>query len=117
MLIKVMTKARTHRGMAYPAKPTEYEVECSKMSVAVYKNGKFTRSFIVGETASYDSYNLVYTGTITKITEKCVTIVAYKGHKGMEKAHRLDMNTFCWRNHNFDAAEVAKQNQETSMYI
>jgi hypothetical protein len=114
----VMTKARTHRGMAYPAKPTEYEVEVSKIgiTVAIYKNGKFTRSFIVGDEAEYDSYNLRYTGTITKITEKCVTIVAYP-NSSMAKAHRLDMNTFCWRNWDFDAEKTAAYNQNESMYI
>ena len=113
----VMTKARCVRGMAYPSKPTEYEVELTRDDITIYKNGCRGTSFEVGDIAEYDSYNLRYTGIITKITEKCVTIVAYKGHRGMEKAHRLDMYTFCWRNYKFNAAETAAYNQEESMYL
>jgi len=127
-LIRVMSKARKYHGRAIPASETKYQVECTGVSksgynsITVYvdeRDGSTQRgaSFVVGDVAEYDSYNLSYTGEITKITDKCVTIVAYKGHRGMEKAHRLDLDTFCWRNHNFDAAETARQNAETSMYI
>jgi hypothetical protein len=127
-LIRVMTKARKHLGRAIPSEPTKYQVECTGVSKFGY-NGitvfsdqrdgtvKQGTSFVVGDIAEYGSYNLSYTGEITKITDKCVTIVAYKGHRGMEEAHRLDINEFCWRNHNFNAAETARQNAETSMYI
>ncbi len=126
-LIRVMSKARKHLGRAILSSETKYQVECTGVSKSGY-NGitvyvdvhgvtKQGSSFVVGDIAEYDSYNLSYTGEITKITDKCVTIVAYKGHRGMEKTHRLNLDTFCWRNHNFDAAETARQNAETSMYI
>lgn len=127
-LIRVMTKARTFRGVTITPSTTRYQVECTGVSkggyngITIYvdeRDGTTNRgaSFVVGDTAEYDSYNLSYTGEIVKITDKCVTIVAYKGHRGMEKTHRLDLDTFCWRNHNFDAVETARQNAETSMYI
>ena len=37
--------------------------------------------------------------------------------KYREKAHRLDLNKFCWRNINFDSLKAFEENQETMMYI
>ena len=70
----------------------------------------------MGDVAEYDSYNLSYTGRITGISHKCITITAYPGTLN-EKRHMLKPYAFCWRNHDFDAAETAKRNAETSMYI
>lgn len=123
-LIRVMTKQSKRGGVVRPASPTKYQVECTGVSnsgyggVTVYvdEQGVTKRgsSFTVGDVAEYDSYNLSYTGKIVKITDKCVSIVEpYRNGK----THRLDLDTFCWRNHNFDAAETARQNAETSMYI
>ena len=117
-MIAVMTKARKIRGVSYPAQPTEYEVcinDAGKLTI--FRKGVEAASFVVGDEAEYDSYNLKYTGTITGFTEKCVTIVAYKGHPGMEKTHRLDLNTFCWRNWDFDAVATANYNHNEMMYI
>jgi len=121
-LIRVMTKARKHLGKDYPPSATDYQVEfAGKTGITVYRddaNGTPIKgtSFSVGDTAEYNSWNLTYTGIITKITEKAVTIVAYKGSRN-ETVHKLDLNKFCWRNHKFDAARVAAENAETSMYI
>lgn len=38
-------------------------------------------TFIIGDIAEYDSYNLSYTGVITKISNKTVWIVSYKGSR------------------------------------
>jgi hypothetical protein len=113
-----MTKARKFHGVECPAEPTAYLVDLSKKdSVLIHReesNGevKICKNFLVGDVAEYDSYNLVYTGTIKKITEKSVTIVERCG-----TVHRLSMNEFCWRNYNFDAVRVADENQKTSHYI
>lgn len=122
-LIEVLSKARKHS----PARPTGFYVDCKGVSKSGYGSIEIFKdtpagitagsSFSISDIAEYDSYNLSYTGEITKITDKCVTIVAYKGHKGMEATHRLDINSFCWRNFKFNAAETAARNAETSMYI
>ena len=116
-MITVMTKARKQRGMVYPSVATDYAVALDNGTITVFKKGVQGRSFEVGDQAEYDSWNLSYVGHISKITANTVTIIAYKGHKGMEATHRLDMNTFCYRNFNFDAAETARQNAEEMMYL
>ena len=119
----VMSKARKN----YPATPTEYQVYFGRFvkgghnSITIHKaqkDGSIKQgsTFNVGDIAEYDSYNLRYTGIITKITEKCVTIVAYPGTSYAE-THRLDLATFCWRNFNFDAAETQRRNSEEMMYL
>jgi hypothetical protein len=74
---------------------------------------QYIRDFEVGDEAEYDSYNLRYTGTIVKITEKCVTIET----AAPRFVKRLDLYTFAWRNYNFDAAKTAAKNAETLMHI
>lgn len=119
-LEQVSTKARTHMGRPWPATLTPYYIELHKDSITIYKDSgpglvKGT-TFHVGDRAEYDSYNLSYMGVITKITSKAVTIVAYP-NSNYPKTHRLDMNTFCWRNFNFNEADTMAANSETSMYI
>ena len=77
-----------------------------------YKGTPYAKEFKVGDVAEYDSWNLIYTGTITKITDKAVTIVA----RG-KTVHRLDINQFAQRNWNFDAERASKHNAEEMMYI
>jgi lysine/ornithine N-monooxygenase len=113
MLIQVQTKARKH----YPSVATKYSVDLERnKSIKIFVNGVQTNSFNIGDTAEYDSYNLIYTGRITKITDKLVQITAYPGTQN-ERKHNLNLNTFCWRNEKFDAEQVAKHNQEESYYI
>jgi hypothetical protein len=126
-LIRVLTKATKRFGKQYPAVDTEYQVECTGVSkngysgITVFRDmrdgtTKQGTTFQVGDTAEYDSYNLSYTGKIVKITDKCVSIVAYPGSQ-MAKTHRLDINAFCWRNWDFDAVKTAERNSDTMMYI
>jgi hypothetical protein len=111
-LVRVHTKARKHSASV----PTDYEIEHgANGSITIYKGGKQGSTFSVGDTAEYDSYNLSYTGKISKISEKAVTIVAYPGTRN-EKVHRLDLNTFCWRNHKFTVEAAQKANNEWSMH-
>lgn len=78
-----------------------------------YKNAVKPRqtitTFSVGDQAEYGSYNLSYTGTITGITDKTVTIVESKGTRN-EVTHRLKLAEFCWRNWNFDLEKTKKDN-------
>ena len=114
--VQVYTKGHKHFGKVYPPQPTEYEIDQDGKKITIWMHGKECRSFSIGDIAEYDSYNLSYMGVIKTITSKCVTITAYKGSR-MEKDHRLDLNKFCWRNHNFDQAKAAAQNIETSYSI
>jgi hypothetical protein len=67
------------------------------------------RTFRVGDEAEYGSHNLVYTGTITAITTKTVTIVE---DDRAAKAHRLSLYDFAEANYDFDAAKAHKRNAE-----
>jgi len=123
----VMSKASKRHGTVYPASPTDYFVFFGNFvkggydSITIHKaqrDGSVKQGVTlrVGDEAEYDSYNLSYTGTITKITEKCVSIVAYPGSSNA-RTHRLDLNAFCWRNFDFNAAETARKNSEEMMYL
>jgi len=116
-MIRVMTKARKQRGMVYPSQETDYEVSIQNGKITIFKNGVEGASFMVGDKAEYDSYNLRYIGNISKIAAKTVTIIAYQGHKGMESTHQLDLNTFCYRNWDFNWGEAVAYNQNESMYL
>jgi hypothetical protein len=112
-MIQVQTKNRKH----YPSRPTKYSVEIVKnKSIEIYEDGKMVNRFSLGDAAEYDSYNLIYTGPITMITEKVVQITAYP-NSNQPRKHNLDLNTFCWRNEKFDAEKVAAYNQNESYYI
>lgn len=82
-------------------------------SIEVQRNGHEPVKFEIGDEAEYDSYNLKYTGTITNITEKTVTILP----KYETKKRRLKIENFAWRNYNFDSLKVAAENFDTMMYI
>lgn len=69
--------------------------------------------FRVGDEAEYDSFNLKYTGTIKSITAKSVIVQPRFGRS----SKRLDFRAFAWRNFDFDADRVARENYETGMYI
>lgn len=115
-VIPVFTKARKRYGTVYPAQPTDYTITIiGNKSITITKEQKdgktINRTFKLGDVAEYDSFNLKYCGEIVKISEKSVTI----NHFG--ENHRLDFNTFCWRNFDFDPKKAAEYNAETSMYI
>lgn len=69
--------------------------------------------FRQGDVAEYDSYNLKYTGEIVSITGKNVIIQPRFG----SRTKRLDFRAFAWRNFDFDAERIARENFETSHYI
>lgn len=109
---QVFTKARQRFGTVYPAQATDYAVGIVKnKSILVYKNNVLVNSFNLGDIAEYNSYNLRYTGNIVAISDKRIVIESYG------RNYSLDINTFCWRNYDFDAVKVAEQNHKESMYI
>lgn len=78
-----------------------------------YHNTTFDLTFKMGDTVTYDSYNLIYLGKIEGITDKTITIRPNRS----EKTKRLPLYWFIWRNHNFDLERVNEQNYQTSLYI
>ena len=69
--------------------------------------GKYDRTFTIGETAEYDSYNFSYHGTIQSIgAGGNVTIT--KDH-GSKRSARLDADTFTWRNWDLDLEAAAER--------
>lgn len=120
-VFEIVGKTRIHRGTTYPGKPSGMFAQIGKKDgrtfihlTGTYSGRAVDRTFFEGDEAEYDSYNLSYTGKITKITDKAVTILP---RYNTSKVKRLDLNTFAWRNHNFDSEETARKNHETSMYI
>ena len=63
-------------------------------------------TFKIGDKAEWGSYNLTYTGTIVSIGEKTVTIQ----HKVFTERTRLDFAEFAWRNFNFNAEKISREN-------
>ena len=72
---------------------------------------KFNKLFKVGDRAEYDSYNLMYVGTIVAIGKTSVTI------EDMGERKRLDLYSFCWRNWDFNLEKIERQNSIESMHI
>jgi hypothetical protein len=111
--MKVFTKARKWS----PSVETKYSVEIvHNKSIDIVIDDNVVNSFKIGDSAEYDSYNLIYTGAITKITDKMVQVTAYIGSRN-ERKHNLDLSTFCWRNEKFDAVKISKHNFEEMQYI
>jgi hypothetical protein len=115
MNFQVFTKASKWNNNQ--PKATEYSVNLERnKSVTIFKNGQECNTFLLGDTAEYDSYNLIYTGRITKITDKIVQVTAYPGTQN-ERRYNLSLYEFCYKNYNFNAEQVAKHNAEEMYYI
>jgi hypothetical protein len=63
----------------------------------------FDRTYKMGDTVEYGSWNLPYTGQIVAIGEKTVAI------KESRTTHRLDLNEFCWRNWDFTIEDAQEK--------
>ena len=87
-----------------------------KNSIRVTRENEKPNTFVIGDWAEYDSYNLHYDGIIRSITEKTVTIEAYPGSQNAKK-YRLRIEEFCWRNWDFNKEDNNKKNSETMNYI
>lgn len=71
----------------------------------------YSKTFKIGDTAAYHSYNFVYTGEIVAIGEKTITI------KDHDTVTRLALYSFDWRNFDLDLESIAARNHETMMTI
>lgn len=103
-IVKYVRGARTYKATLVPG--SHVIVEC-------FREGQFIsmRKFEIGDEAEYDSYNLHYTAPIVAIGKTTVTF------KVDDRKKRLKAESFAWRNWNFNAAEIARRNAETSQYI
>lgn len=72
----------------------------------------FDKTFKIGDTAEYDSYNMSYTGAIVNIGAKTVTIQKGDG----TRTCRLSLYDFCWRNHDLDLDRIAERNHDVLMH-
>ena len=82
------------------------------------ENGELVnvRVFRPGDVAEYDSFNLSYVAKITGITAKNVIFdISYNPSE--HKVKRLKMESFAWRNHDFDIEATRERNAITSMSI
>ena len=70
-------------------------------------------TFSMGDTAEYDSYNLIYLGTIVSIGAKTVTI----RHDRSKQTTRLSIDQFNAKNWDFDLDRIAASNADTLMHI
>lgn len=104
-------------GSRYVPDPKVLNIGTGKPKMVPCEEHLVVKKFNIGDTAEVGSYNLVYTGTVRKITEKTVTVVEYEDSPGMKKTYRFDIYTFARRNWDFDAEDVAKRNHETMMVI
>lgn len=71
----------------------------------------FDKTFRLGDSCEYDSYNLKYTGVIVSIGPKTVVV----DDNGTRR--RLTLYDFTWRNWDFDAAAIADHNANERIYI
>lgn len=74
----------------------------------------FDRTFNIGDTVEYDSYNLKYTGKILAIGPQTITIE--RKDTGRSPC-RLSIYSFSLRNWDFDAQKIAKDNFETMVTL
>ena len=81
--------------------------------VPTTRDKAFSRSFQVGESAVYGSFNLTYTGTVESIS--CKRVVVAPGYGDRTKS--LDLERFFWRNWDYNEAETAERNAEISRTI
>tara|TARA_R110000824_G_scaffold95253_16_gene229163 strand:- start:67 stop:423 length:357 start_codon:yes stop_codon:yes gene_type:complete len=73
----------------------------------------YEKIFKIGDEAEYDSFNLKYTGKITSIGAKTVTIDPGHG----DSKRRLRLPEFHRRNWKFDSDAIEARNAEIGMHL
>lgn len=81
---------------------TRFGYDCDRQGVPHRR--ELDRTFSIGESVEYDSFNFAYIGQIVAIGEKSVTIEEDDGRR-----HRLDIYDFCRRNFDFDLERARKR--------
>lgn len=74
----------------------------------------FDKTFVIGDEVVYGSYNLIYTGKITRIGPKTITV---KHYEHTDTTSRMKVSEFVWRNWDFNAEEIQSRNSDTMMRI
>ena len=92
---------------------SRYEKLADGRYVATTRDKAFSRSFSLGDSAVYGSFNLTYTGRVESIS--CKRVVVAPGYGDRTKS--LDLERFFWRNWDYNEQETAKRNAEISMTI
>lgn len=101
------------------------EINLTKQTIRIYGNQNnrwdrelkeyskipFDRTFAVGDTIEYGSYNLYYTNPILGVKASYVQVL---GHGSMK---HLSIAEFIRRNWDLDLEKIAKENLETSQCI
>lgn len=123
--LKVTRKGGQRFGKKFPAEvvPNHYAAVTPGSSVVLFGLEKkypkgaasarlvgYIRRFRIGDTAEYDSYNLVYLGKIKKITDKQITIE----HPYGDRRSVFDVATFDRKNYDLDVEAAVKRNQDWS---
>lgn len=112
--IPIVSKTRNQRGMSYGGDETGMFAEFGtddQGRKTIHLTGRYAnyadvdRKFAEGDTAVYDSFNFDFLGTITKISDKSVTIEPQFG----SRTKRLDLATFANRNYKFDLEKSNEQ--------
>jgi|GEM_PF-4183828 len=107
---RVMRPASAYRGdrSSKGVVPSEFEVcVIPGESITIREDGEeMQQTFLVGDQAEYDSWNLRHYNAIAAITPKTVRVK--RGHE--ERCARLDHYTFCRRNFGFDQRVALKNN-------
>ena len=103
-IVEYVSGARRYKATLVPGK---------HIIVEAFRDDQFVsmRKFEIGDEAEYDSYNLRYTAPIVSIGKSTVTFKVYDHKK------RIKAENFAWRNWDFNAAEIARRNAETSQSI
>lgn len=99
---------------AVEVEPGQFVEVTPKTSIRLfgeYRGESYDRTFEMGATVDYDSYNLTYLGEIVGIGAKTVSV------KDMGRVKRLKLYTFNWRNRNLDLEAIAERNHDTMMHI
>jgi hypothetical protein len=81
----------------------------------IHQKKPFDITFMLGNYAEYDSYNLKYTGEILQITQNTITVA--RGSTGERANKRMSLYEFAWRNYDYDDHKIAKDNADTMQYI
>jgi hypothetical protein len=97
-------------GLAYPK--GNY-AQCRTVPGADH-HGAYDRTFAIGDTVEYDSFNFSYHGAIKSIGAGGNVTVA---HEHGSRSTRLDAAQFTSRNWDLDLAEAGRRNSEAMMYL
>ena len=124
--LNIQPKTIKHRGVIHVGKNYEGSVYNADTfgkhhtTIRIYGteanhvNGpfQFDRTFKVGDTVQYDSYNLIYLGQIIKIGPKTVTVKT-----DLRDNVRMDLFDFIRKNLRLDLEKIEKYNDEESQCI